>query len=181
MKFKLLILFLIIIACKQEKRTQTFQDDLFHSKEGNFEVYFPTKPKTQKLDNNMIGIDKISGISYQSIFQNDKIFTIGFTIVPEYILKSWDLQDYYKQGVETIANRYGKDFKLTRNDSINENGLEGRYFYIEVKPEVKIANNVKGYIEGKFFLVGNKYYNILFTGEPTSETDKFFKSFRIKN
>ena len=149
----------------------------FASQPGNFIADFPTEPKYSAIDN-QIGLDKFQIHLFRSTLGPNKIFSIEYYDYPEYMTESMTDEQMYSQGVTNFSNKMAEAFKLEFQEPIEQHGLSGQYFVLNLKQHA-IDKGVQGHIQGKLFRIGNRVYTVTYIGRNDKNVDTFMESFRL--
>ena len=94
------------------------------------------------------------------------------------MIKSISDEQFYKQGVANFTNKMAESFKLEFQESIEQHGLKGQYFVLNLNQRA-LNKGIKGHIQGKLFRKGNRVYTVTYLGLNDKNTDTFMKSFRL--
>ncbi len=87
-------------------------------------------------------------------------------------------EQIYSHGVTIFANKMADSFKLEFQEPTMHNGLNGVHFVFGLKKHLA-DKGVKGFIAGKLFRNGNRFYTVTYIGENDKRTDSFMNSFRL--
>lgn len=177
----LLLIFTILsfLSCGNESNKMIYKTKggEFASQPGNFIADFPTEPNYSAIDN-QIGLDKFQIHLFRSTLGPNKIFSIEYLDYPEHMIKSMTDEQIYSQGVTNYSNKMTEAFKLEFQESIEQHGMNGQYFVLNLKQNA-IDKGIKGHIQGKLFRNGNRVYTVTYMGQDDKNVDTFMKSFRL--
>ncbi|TYB78200.1 hypothetical protein [Bizionia myxarmorum] len=175
----LILTILTFISCgnKSNETIYKTKSGEYASKTGNFIAAFPFEPNYTAIDNQM-GLDKFQIHLYRSALNQNKIFSIEYYDYPEYLSKSMTDEQLYLQGVTNFSNKMAESFKLEFQEAIEQHGLKGQYFVLNLKKNA-LDKGIKGHIQGKIFRKGNRIYTITYVGQDDKNVDSFMKSFRL--
>jgi hypothetical protein len=175
----LILTVLTFLSCENESDKMIYKtkNGEFASQPGNFIADFPTKPNYSAIDN-QIGLDKFQIHLFRSNLGPNKIFSIEYNDYPEHVIKSMTDVELYSQGVTNFSNKMDEAFKLEFQESIEQHGLNGQYFVLNLKKDA-IAKGIEGHIQGKLFRNGNRVYTVTYMGQNDKNIDVFMKSFRL--
>lgn len=178
-KLFLILTILTFVSCRNETNENIYKtkSGKYASKTGNFIADFPTKPNYSAIDN-QIGLDKFQIHLFRSTLGPNKIFSIEYNDYPEHTIESMTDEQLYSQGVTNFSNKMAEAFKLGFQESIEQHGLQGQYFVLNLKQSA-IDKGIKGHIQGKLFRKGNRVYTVTYIGQNDKNTDTFMKSFRL--
>lgn len=182
MKSKLLILVsisvLVIYSCNSDPYQKVYRttSDEYASDSGHFIAKFPSEPKVTVIEN-QLGLDKFNIYHFQSNLGANKSFTIEFVDYPKHLVESQTSKQILTQGVTNLINKLGKSFHLQSQTTINQHGLEGEYFVIEIADNNQQQD---AYIEGVLFFNNPRIYTVLYYGQSDNRVEEFIKSFRLK-
>jgi len=174
-----LIFLVFFISCGNDSKNDIYKTKSgeFASVKGNFIAKFPTKPNLSVIDNK-IGLDEFKINLFRGNLGPNKVFSVEYTDYPEYMLKSTTDEQLFSQRIINLANKMDKSFRLEFQESIEQHGLKGKYFVLELK-QSEIDRGIKGYFEGKMFRNGNRVYTIAYFGHSDKNVDLFMNSFRL--
>ncbi|TXG36697.1 hypothetical protein [Seonamhaeicola maritimus] len=178
-KLLLTLTILTFLSCGNESDKMIYKTKggEFASEQGNFIADFPTKPGYSAIDN-QIGLDKFQLHLFRSSLGPNKIFSIEYNDYPEHMIKSMTDEQIYSQGVTNFSNKMAEAFKLEFQEPIEQHGLSGHYFVLNLKQNA-IEKGIKGHIQGKLFRNGNRVYTITYIGQDDKNVDVFMNSFRL--
>tara|TARA_R110002124_G_scaffold84681_1_gene220269 strand:- start:14138 stop:14713 length:576 start_codon:yes stop_codon:yes gene_type:complete len=178
-KLLLILTILTFLSCGNESDKMIYKTKggEFASQPGNFIADFPTKPNYSAIDN-QIGLDKFQINLFSSTLGPNKRFSIEYIDYPEHMIKSISDEQFYKQGVANFTNKMAESFKLEFQESIEQHGLKGQYFVLNLNQRA-LNKGIKGHIQGKLFRKGNRVYTVTYLGLNDKNTDTFMKSFRL--
>lgn len=172
---------ILIVFCSGETDKQIYetQGGEFASQPGNFIADFPTKPQYSSIDN-QIGLDKFKIHLFRNNLGPNKIFSIEYYDYPEHMINGLTNAQLYAQGVTNYANKMSESFKLEFQESIEQHGLDGQYFVLNLKQNA-INKGINGHIQGKLFRVGTRVYTVTYMGAYDRNIGSFMDSFRLLN
>ncbi len=174
----LILTILILISCGNSSNDiYKTKSGEYASKSGNFIVKFPTKPDLTIIDNK-IGLDEFQIHLFRTALGPNKIFTVEYVDYPEYLLKSSSDEQIFTQGITNLANKMSESFELEFQESVEQHGLNGKYFVFRLN-QIVIKKGTKGYLEGKIFRDKNRVYTITYFGHSDKNVDSFMESFRM--
>lgn len=167
--FRIIILFFFLFSISYSNNWKTYT-----IKGGNFTVKFPGEPKqqTQMLDTK-IGKFDMPMLVYAD---GDLSYIVGFTDLPKSAMTTVNIDTFFnnaKKGV--LKNTNGT---LLQEKIITYKSYPGREIRISIM-------NGKAIIRSRYFLAGNRFYEILAVLPPDKEyienTIRFFDSFTIED
>ncbi|WP_424494949.1 hypothetical protein [Salinimicrobium sp. GXAS 041] len=177
-KLLLILIFLAFISCGKKDSHDIYQTKggEYVSKKGNFIADFPTLPTHTAIDN-QIGLDKFKIHLYRSTIGKQKIFNIKYIDYPEHMVKSLSDEQLYIQGVTNYSNKMSESFNLLYQKPIEQHGLNGRAFQLELN-EIAKNKGHEGFIMGRLFRINNRVYTITYIGIDDKNAGPFIDSFR---
>ena len=149
----------------------------YASKKGNFVADFPIEPNHTAIDN-QIGLDKFEIHLYRSAFAGRKIFNVEYNDYPTHMLKSLTTEELYNQAVNNFAYKVADNFDLIYQKSIEQNGLQGQAFQLELNDNAKKKGH-DGFIMGRIFKDENRVYTVTYMGIDDNRVGSFLESFRL--
>ena len=182
MKSNLFILiylpFLFLYSCNSDDSLKVYRTESgeYVSDSGKFIAKFPSEPKGTIVEN-QLGIDKFNIYHFQSNLGPNKQFIIEFVDYPKHLVKSQTNEQVYSQGITNLLNKLGKTFRLQSKKTIEQYGIKGEYFVIELSDNTKQQDF---YLEGILFFNNPRLYTVLFYGQSDDKVQEFITSFRLK-
>tara|TARA_B100001750_G_C15227168_1_gene456267 strand:+ start:97 stop:624 length:528 start_codon:yes stop_codon:yes gene_type:complete len=170
---------LAVISCGKNESDNIYKTKAgeYASKTGNFVADFPTEPKHTAIDNK-IGLDKFQLHLYRSTLGPNKIFNVEYSDYPEHMIKSLPKEQLFNQVVMNLANRMSESFNLQYQKPIEQHGLNGQKFQLELNESAKV-NSPDVFILGRVFREGNRVYTITYVGRNDKNIGSFVDSFRL--
>ena len=171
MKKLFLLTIILFFSCNNQNENDIYKTKSgeYGSKVGNFVIKFISEPNFSIVNNeNTAPIYR-----YRATLGVNKIFTLEYFDYADDVLNQVGIEAVYNQIINNVISNFG-DNVVDKNVSIvNQHGLEGKHFVVYFKDEVK------GYVDGKIFLNGNRVYIITYMGKHDKNIDPFMKSFRL--
>lgn len=178
---KSLLIFTILtfVSCVNNANENIYKTKYgeYATKSGNFIADFPAKPSYSSIDN-QIGLDKFQIHLFRSSLGSNKRFSVEYNDYPEHMIKSMTNKQLYSQTVTGFSNKMAEAFKLEFQEPIEQHGLKGHYFVLNLKQSV-LDKGIRGHIQGKLFRKGNRVYTVTYVGLDDKNVDSFMKSFRL--
>jgi len=178
-KILLILTIFVFISCGKNEADDIYKTKggEYASKTGNFVADFPTEPNHTAIDN-QIGLDKFKIHLYRSTLGPKKIFNIEYNDYPEHMIKSMSNEQLYNQGVTNYANKMAESFNLQYQEPIEQHGLSGQKFQLELNDNAK-NKGLDGFILGRLFRQGNRVYTVTYIGVNDKNVSSFVDSFRL--